>query len=542
MKTNQFKTIAIACVCLVGLAAQGFAGVTTKLQPQSIALGDAARLTVTTSGRGAAAPQLPQVDGLRFTPAGSQSSMQIINGAVSSNISQIYRVTPQRVGSFTIPAIGGSAPLELTVSKGAARPQASSASPSDSGGESAFLRVVLPKEKLVVGELVPIEIKAYFRAGVSAALNGLPSLGSDAFALNKLGDEPTQTQEVIDGVPHTVVTWESSLSAVKAGEYALNMDLPIMLRVPAERRTRRDRFGGMFGGGSPFDDPFFQDFFGGLTEKPLTLQTEASNITIAALPNEGRPEGFTGAVGDFDVTTQLSEGKSNVGDPLTLTTKIVGKGNFSRVTTDGLAASDGWKTYDPGSSFHNIDNDLTLGVKVFEQSIVATDASVTEVPPVSFSYYDPEKQTYVTKSTDPIAVEIGAGTMPGLAAAPASTKASEPSADGLANTLAGSDHTAANLVPLVRTPWFLWLNGIVLGGLAIAGVARALRHRIASDPERLHQKAVEKDIQASLATMDAALQEKDTPRFFDAARHAVQGAAREGMGCARFECDHPRSY
>ena len=96
----------------------------------------------------------------------------------------------------------------------------------------------VPKQELTVGELVPVKVKAYFRAGVSASLNGLPVLSSDAFTLNKLGDNPEQTREVIDGVPYTVVTWTSALSAVKAGDYPLNLDLPVMVRVQ-ERGARR---------------------------------------------------------------------------------------------------------------------------------------------------------------------------------------------------------------------------------------------------------------------------------------------------------------
>ena len=133
----------------------------------------------------------------------------------------------------------------------------------DAKNQPAFLRVALPKRELTVGELVPVEVKAYFRAGVSASLNGLPMLSSDAFSLNKLNDQPEQTREKIDGVPYTVVTWSSALSAVKAGEYPLNLDLPVMVRVqePARRRSGggRNPFKDFFGDDSPFGDSLFDD-------------------------------------------------------------------------------------------------------------------------------------------------------------------------------------------------------------------------------------------------------------------------------------------
>src|SRR5260370_33468297 len=120
--------------------------------------------------------------------------------------------------------------------------QPSNSTPIDSKNQSAFLRIELPRRELIVGELVPVKVKAYFRAGVSASLNGLPTLSSDAFTLNKLDDNPEQNRELIDGVPYTVVTWTSALSSVKAGDYPLNHHLPAMGRVPEKGALGHDTF------------------------------------------------------------------------------------------------------------------------------------------------------------------------------------------------------------------------------------------------------------------------------------------------------------
>ena len=201
---------------------------------------------------------MPHVDGLEIEPIGEQTSMQIINGNVTSNVAQLFRVTPNRAGDFTIPAIGGTGqPIKLHVDKGAGgqTQRANAASEDQIFPRRVFRSLRIPRtwiaktsrlscasscrsEELIVGELVPVKVKAYFRAGVSASLNGLPTLSSDAFTLNKLDDNPEQTRELIDGVPYTVVTWTSALSAVKAGDYPLNLDLPVMVRVQ-EKGARR---------------------------------------------------------------------------------------------------------------------------------------------------------------------------------------------------------------------------------------------------------------------------------------------------------------
>ena len=89
-----------------------------------------------------------------------------------------------------------------------------------------FLRLVSPKKKFYVGEMVPLELKACFRAGADLRVDGLPRLNSDAFTMNKLGDQPARSQQLIGGVPYTVFTWQTALTAVKAGDYEMTIEIP----------------------------------------------------------------------------------------------------------------------------------------------------------------------------------------------------------------------------------------------------------------------------------------------------------------------------
>ncbi len=552
-KLHILTGLGIAALVAPAWAAQN--QITARLQPQSFGLGEAAQLAVTVNGSQSAEPRVPDVDGLEIAPVGQQSSMQMINGAVTANVTNIYQVTANRTGNFTIPAItasgaGSTQPIAFRVDQGAggqsqrapSRSRAQLPAPKISGddsagvdakNQSAFLRVVLPKQELTVGELVPVEVKAYFRAGVSASLNGLPMLSSDAFALNKLGDQPEQTRESINGVPYTVVTWTSSLSAVKAGDYPLNLDLPVMLRVQERAKRRgggRNPFKDFFGDESPFGDAFgdsfFADFFGGTTEKPMTLHTDGAVVKIAALPAEGRPAGFSGAVGNFDVASETAGTSGTSGDPMKLKITVTGRGNFSRVSTDGLRASAEWKSYKPSVQFEPADSSGTTGTKTFEQSIIPVKAGAQEIPAVSFSFFDPDKGTYVTKGTKGIAVEIAQNTAAPAAAMPVATApaadAPKIAADGLATDQVVPARATASLQPLVRRPWFVVLNAAMLAALVFGAAVRKIRARRANDPERLQREAAERAVNESVAAMDAALAAKDVPRFFDAARHALQ--------------------
>jgi hypothetical protein len=541
------KNLLVTGLCLSALVAPAFAvqsQISAQLEPQSIALGESAELTVTVNGSGPAPSTMPRVDGLEIEPIGQQTSIQMINGNVTSSVAQLFRVTPSRAGDFTIPPIAGSGqPIKLHVDKGAggqtqrAIPQGSSGLPApnfsqppksthvDSKNQSAFLRIELPKRELIIGELVPVKVKAYFRAGVSASLNGLPTLSSDAFTLNKFDDNPEQTRELIDGVPYTVVTWPSALSAVKAGDYPLNLDLPVMVRVQEKGARGNNPFKDFFGDDSAFDDPFFDNFFSNATQKPLTLHTDGATVKIKPLPTQGRPADFSGAVGQFDVTAEASAKNGTTGDPLTLKMNITGRGNFDRVTTNALANSPDWKTYKPNGRFTANDSAGIEGTKSFEQSIVPTKAGAQEIPALSFSYFDPDTRRYVTKTTAPIAVEIAHGTATTPAAPPTlAPVAHAPKAnrDGLAPDQVVTGRSVASLRPLVLTPWFIAVNAVMITALLFGAVLRWLRQRRANDPRRLEREAVEKSVGESLASMDAALKAQDAPRFFTTARKALQ--------------------
>ena len=531
--------------------------ISARLDRLTLPLGESAQLDIVVKGSQPVEPNIPAVDGLEITPIGQQSSMQVINGAVSVEVRYVYQVTPNRPGSFTIPAIGASGvgstqPVAFRVertpggqSAGASRPGSSPLpalsfapaqeedAPTDAKSQPAFLRVVLPKRELTVGELVPVELKACFPAGMSASLNGLPMLAGGAFSLNKLGKDPEQTREIIDGRPYNVITWSSALSAVQAGDYPLNLELPVIVRVQEKvKRGGGNPFKDFFGDESPFDDSALDDFFGQVTEKPLVLHSDSTPVKIQPLPVQGRPADFSGAVGKFDLSAEASMAKAMSGDPITLKIKITGQGNFDRVTTNGLVSSATWKSYKPNSRFEPADTDGFAGTKVFEQTIVPTQSGSSVIPPMSFSYFDPEIRGYVTKTTSPIAIEIAPGSTTAAASAP-TTPAISPATASSANGLMPERLEiggASSLHPVVLAPWFLIGNALMVTVTCIGLLARRWRQKRANDPERLRTHAARAAVREAVSAMDEAIKNRDGTGFFQSARRAVTDRLAERWG------------
>ena len=540
-----------AVIVLAAAASAAPPAVTAQLDRADIALGDSAQLTITVSGGGDDAVAPPAVPGLEFVAAGQSSQYQSINGVATSTSSVTYEVIPQRAGTFTIPALSrGSQPIVLHVQPGNGRSRASSGSNSGSSslpppatgglsaGEtrptqdgSAFVRLRLPRRELYVGETIPVDIQVGLRPGLEASLEGLPTLNGDAFTLNKLTPQPEQTQEVVAGKPYTVLTWHSALAAVKPGDFSLTVETPLTVRMRTvpQRRARMPR------GASDdslfedvFNDSFFQSFFGGTTEKQITLASEPDGIKVLALRTGGRPAGFAGAVGKFEVGSELSAAKTAAGDPLTLRLKVTGTGNFDRVNSTMLGEVGGWKTYKPTAKFEPADSAGYSGEKDFEQAVIPLQPGRQTVPGLAFSFFNPDTRQYETKLTAPLIVGVSTAPVGSLATAtaPASNvspiPASNPPSDGLRPDHVETGSTVATLRPVYFQTWFVGSQSALVLCFAGGLIFLRRRERRMNDADGARRRVASSAIASCLAEMDAASIAGDAVRFFQCARAALQ--------------------
>jgi hypothetical protein len=540
-----------AVILLAATASAAPPAVTAQLDRADIALGDSAQLTITVSGGGDDAVAPPAVPGLEFVAAGQSSQYQSINGVATSTSSVTYEVIPQRAGTFTIPIMSrGSQPIVLLVQPGNGRSRASAGSNSGasslpppatgglSAGEtrptqdgSAFVRLRLPRRELYVGETIPVDIQVGLRPGLEASLEGLPTLNGDAFTLNKLTPQPEQTQEVVAGKPYTVLTWHSALAAVKPGDFSLTVETPLTVRM----RTVPQRRARMARGASDdslfenvFNDSFFQSFFGGTTEKQITVASEPEGLKVLALPTAGRPAGFAGAVGKFEVGSELSMAKTAAGDPLTLRLKVTGTGNFDRVNSAMLGELGGWKTYKPTAKFEPADSAGYNGEKHFEQAVIPLKPGRPIVPALAFSFFNPDTRQYETKLTAPLSLEVSTAPAGSVATttAPASNArpipASNPPRDGLCPDHVETGSTVATLPPVYFQTWFVGSQSALV--LCFAGGLIFLRrreHRM-NDADGARRRVASSAIASCVAEMDAASIAGDAVRFFQCARAALQ--------------------
>jgi hypothetical protein len=475
--------------------------------------------------------------------------MQFVNGQMSSAVTYTFHVQASKTGDFTIPAITAdingkmesTEPISLRVVKAAGPARQSrqpvqpalpgvqgapKSAPSGSvGKEAAFLELETRKGQLFMGEMIPVAIKAYFREGLGVSV-APPQLEGDAFVLHNLSEEPKKSRmQVGDGI-YTMLTWNSAISAIKEGRYPIKAKLDATIQVPTQRSRRRRPFDDDFFGGSFFNDDFFNQFFGGVEEKQISLVTKLRRIRVKPLPEEGRPENFSGAVGQFKLSASASPTKAQVGDPITLKMTVSGSGNFDRVAAPELTNNAGWKTYEPSDTFKGSDTSGYRGRKRFEQAIVPASAQVKAVPPVRFSYFNTRSKKYVTIETKPVPIELtGALGVPQVAkTAPKTTDGPPVGGSGLV-PIHLEFGRRTSLEPLATQTWFLALQALPLSAL-IVGLLLYRRHsRTVASPEWVKQKANHRKVTEALRNAELAVQQGDAKAFI----HASQRAIREQL-------------
>jgi hypothetical protein len=540
--------MALALVAF-GTLQVGAATVTATLDPAEVALGDSVQLTVTVSGA-QGQPEVPEVDGLDIRRVGQSTQIEVINGSITANASSTYNITPQREGAFTIPAIhvgdAASKPVTLRVTKGAGitaapsqttpsgqgpvvlPPPAVASGPDDTTtapqGKFGSLQVTIPKKEFYEGELVPIEVRAVVPDDLQASVSDLPQFASDGFTMNSLSNKPQQSQQIVNGRACAVLIWHTALTAVKPGEYPFSLQMPITV-VVQQRLPRNDQNDDIFGN-------FFKNAFASMgTKKNVTLQSEVLTLKVLHLPQANRPADFSGAVGQFEAEASATPDKVNAGDPITLRLKVTGEGNFDRVSSDMLAGDAHWKTYSPKSHFDADDSVGYQGAKTFEQPVIPLDGGISSVPSLSFSFFDPEKREYVTRTTLPISVTVSGSSVATVASTTAtSTAPAQPKAAPSSTPTAFSDLRpnkiesgtfVATLQPIYLNPWFLAAQGLPFLA-CLAGLAFIRRQEKVSHPERKRATAVQQAIRQQIQAMDEAIKNRQTDAFFIHARSALQ--------------------
>ena len=434
---SALALISFACLMTLSCPAASAAddvSATAEMSRPEVNAGEMAELQVRVSGAEVAdVPREVSVDGLQIRLTGESTQVQMVNFKVSSSVVYSYVVMPLRAGKFTIPSIPvrttagivRTSPVAFAVIDGSVanavtappQPQPQMPQPGMPGfsqpqptpqdaradaGRLAFGEISCSKKTIYAGEMVPVEMRFYFDAHYPVKVGGRVDFGSEGIVVERFPD-PKESRVDRDGVTYNVLTFHTLLSAIQPG--------PVDI-APAKLDSQIQMPGALPPG---FDDPVFQQVLGGqspFTEsRDVTVKTAPLHLDVLPLPKEGRPESFAGAVGQFELGAAVTNPKPAPGDPVDLTIKISGKGNFNAMGAPVLMETDGWRTYPPSDKFEGSDEMSNSGVKTFDFTLIAQEPKKTS-PSAEFSYFDPVLAKYQVLEAKPQPLSAAPGNPP----------------------------------------------------------------------------------------------------------------------------------
>jgi hypothetical protein len=428
---------AFAVVAAAQLARADAPSVTAVLSNSETVVGGTLELQIKVTGPGdAQPPEEISVDGLEIHATGQSRQFEIHNFATSSSVTYNYTILPLRAGRFTIPPqtvrAGGkllrTPELILNVadapgSSAGARQSRGRQSQSVTAGDLLFAELIVPKKVAYVGEIVPVQIRMGFDPRVRPRLIEPPEITGQGFTAQKL-QQSGQTSETINGRPYDVVTFKTAIAAARAGKFEVGpVKAKAQVIVPRARSAPRSRARSpfdLFDQDDPFSDPFFSNPFAQMGERrEVDINSQPVALEVKPLPPNAPPS-FSGAIGNFAMASDAKPKSVQVGDPITVTSTISGRGNFDRVNAPAIEDERGWHKYPPSSKFKQDDEVGISGTKTFE-TVLSPNEKKQALPVLAFSYFDPAKEQYVTLRSESIAITVQGG-----AAATQNVAASQP--------------------------------------------------------------------------------------------------------------------
>lgn len=205
-------------------------------------------------------------------------------------------------------------------------------------------------------------------------------------------------------------------------------------------------------------DPFSVDVVLPTTygAEPVEVRSNSVVINAKALPEEGRPKNFSGAVGQFKMNASVDKKEVSTNESVNFDVEIIGTGNFNTINLPEINTPknlekfapkkrDAYKTYDTG-----------MKGKIAEQTVLVPNyGGEYTISPVEFSYFDPAKEKYITLKSDSINLSVSG---------------SNQSNNGTTNLVSNSssDSTISDKIDEIKNDvkegksGWLWLTGSVI--------------------------------------------------------------------------------
>ncbi|HUH51501.1 MAG TPA: BatD family protein [Flavobacterium sp.] len=343
--------------------------------------------------------QLPAFENFRLIGGPYQQvSTSIINGKRSYNRSFGYNLQPTKKGVLTIGSasitINGQTyktePIELTVTDAVQRPNDTTEQLIEPH-ESVHLIAQVSNQNPYLNEPITVLYKLYFKEGLGIrnfTATDNPEY-NDFWSHNIDNKDYEAVSETYKGEAYSsVIVKKVVLYPQKSGKLSLApLSMNLALEVPTNRR----------------------DFFGRrvYTSTNSKVSTGITNIEVKALPENGKPEDFSGAVGSFDFKVSTNKTAVRQGETIEMDVVISGKGNLELFGLPKPVVPSALEMYDPIAKKQiNVSISGMSGSKSDKYTIIPQYQGKYIIKPLSFSYFDLDSKSYKTLTSEEILIDM----------------------------------------------------------------------------------------------------------------------------------------
>ncbi len=385
----QFRIIAFFLLSLLAQLLHAEVSFSTRFTPEVIAKGQQTYYVITlTETSSEQPPEIerfetlpigPNIGGLEFRRGGwgNQSQRQSgVNGRwfYQTSIDLQVEVVANGLGEFSVPAYhieykGNEYTIpsaSLTVVERRNEPTAD---------EQVFLSIDAPKE-MFIGQSIDIYANLYLHERVSRVEYESAQLEGDGFSINETEATPTRSTTTVNGRRYQLLRWPMTVTAIQQGPEQQLSATAILSQVRI------------------------------LTQQRYPIKADPVFINVLPLPTEGQPTSFSGAIGDFQMQVSTDLDNTKTGEPIMLSLKLTGKGNFERIQGPALPDNNDWKVYAPESQ---IEGEGDNQAKRFDYVMIPKRTGTLKTPEVTFSFFDPEKSEYIEYTSPSLEVSVEQG-------------------------------------------------------------------------------------------------------------------------------------
>ncbi|OFX29390.1 MAG: hypothetical protein A2X08_12225 [Bacteroidetes bacterium GWA2_32_17] len=353
------------------------------------------------------APSLNGFDILMGPSTSSSSSVQIINGQVTQNVSYSYTyiLYASKEGKFNIePAeatVNGktykSNSLSIEVAKGdnsnMQQNQNQTSNSNDVSGDDVFVRVFLNKTDVIQGEQIIATIAIYTKLSI-VGFEEMKFPAYKGFWSDDL-ENPTQInlkQEKYNGSVYQVgVLKKTLLTPQHSGNITIE---PLELTCLVQQRVNKTHRN------------IFDDFFGNYQNVRKKLVSPAITVHVKPLPNN-KPADYSGAVGNFELEATLDNKNPKTNEAISYTLKLKGTGNLRLAELPKINFPSDFEQYDPKTNNNiNVSANGTSGSKIINYLLIPRHPGEFTIPASNFSYYDLSSKIFKTLLTPEFKINV----------------------------------------------------------------------------------------------------------------------------------------